>query len=119
MIIMCYQKHYIARLYARVDIVLIYGKHMLDCIISLQRDVLGHKIRLAPPLFIEVLEKVIVINLCVYKFSVGFWNCSECVILLHVVVSGAYCVVFVFLDRVCSMQPVSLDCPSWLPFGIL
>ena len=88
---MWYLKHYIARLYVRVDVVLICGKHMLDCIISLQRNVLGHKIRLAPPLFIEVLEKVIVINLCTYKFSVGFWNCSECVILLRVVVSGVLC----------------------------
>ena len=42
------------RLYARACILLTYGKHFHDRIISLILEVWVHKTRLTPPLFIEV-----------------------------------------------------------------
>jgi hypothetical protein len=43
-----------ARLYARVGILLTYGKHLHDCIISVRGEVCAHKPGLTTPRFIEV-----------------------------------------------------------------
>jgi hypothetical protein len=44
----------ITLLYVRVGILITYGKHFDDCIISLRGEVWAHKTSLTTPLFIEV-----------------------------------------------------------------
>ena len=77
------------RLYARACILLTYGKHFHDRIISLILEVWVHKTGLTPPLFIEVpvpsqeseLSGSCVLGVSIfYDFNIRFKNCSDCVV---------------------------------------
>ena len=92
---------FLARLYVGVTILLTYGMHLHDRIISPKGEVRVHRMKLTPPLFIEVSlpgqeseRSCIEVSLpcqeselsciCVFGYRfllhfLRFWNCSDSV----------------------------------------
>ena len=73
-------------LYLRVGILLTYGKHLHDCIISLREEVLAHKISLTITIIYwnactkPGMWAVMYLWASFYNFSIGFWKWSNSVV---------------------------------------